>query len=168
MKILKLLDDHFEEAIIFVALAAMSLIIAVQVLMRYGFQASLSWSEEVARYLFIWLIYVGISYGVKKSAHVSVTALDLVLSPRAQHIMKIISTFVFLAFALTVVYYGRAVCATIGRLGQEAPATGISMWMVYAAVPTGFTLTCIRLIQRLRELFTTPVDSGSAPCAAAK
>lgn len=156
MKILKLLDDHFEEAIIFVALSMMSLIIALQVVMRYGFQASLSWSEEIARYLFIWLIYIGISYGVKKNAHVAVTALDLVLSPRAQHVMKIISTIVFFLFAMTVVYYGRAVCATIGRLGQEAPATGIHMWMVYAAVPTGFTLTCIRLVQRLHFLFTNP------------
>lgn len=166
MKILKLLDDHFEEAVIFVALSAMSLIIALQVLMRYGFQSSLSWSEEIARYLFIWLIYIGISYGVKKSAHVSVTALDLVLSPRAQHVMKLIATVVFLLFALAVVYYGQDVCSRIGRLGQEAPATGIHMWMVYAAVPTGFTLTCIRLIQRLYILLKKPAAdsaSGAAP-----
>ena len=163
MKILKLLDDHLEEAVIFLVFAAMSLIIGLQVIMRYVFQSSLSWSEEVARYLFIWLIYVGISYGVKKSAHISVTALDMVLSPRAQHIMKIVSAVVFLLFALVVVYYGRDVCARIARLGQEAPATGLHMWVVYAAVPTGFTLTCIRLIQRLYALVKTSGDANAAP-----
>ena len=162
MNVIKWLDAHLEEAVIFVALSLMSLIIALQVLMRYGFQASLSWSEEVARYLFIWLIYVGISYGVKRSAHVSVTALDLVLSPKMQRVIRLLSSFVFFLFALVIVYYGRVVCATIGRLGQEAPATGISMWLVYAAVPTGFALTCIRLLQHLYRLFKEPVTPDRA------
>jgi len=149
MTIIKWLDEHLEEAIIFVALSAMSIIIAVQVLMRYGFDASLSWSEEVARYLFIWLIYIGISYGVKKNAHVAVTALDLALSDKAQRTLKLLSSIVFLLFAIAIVYYGGQVCAKIARLGQEAPATGLEMWLVYLAVPTGFTLTCFRLVQRL-------------------
>ncbi|MDR3073379.1 MAG: TRAP transporter small permease, partial [Deltaproteobacteria bacterium] len=106
MNILKWLDEHLEEAVIFTTLSSMSLIIAVQVVMRYGFQASLSWSEEVSRYLFIWLVYVGISYGVKKSAHVSVTVLDLVLSKRAKHLLKLITAVIFLVFSVIIVYYG--------------------------------------------------------------
>lgn len=156
MNILKWLDDHLEEAFIFVALSSMSIIIAFQVLMRYGFQSSLSWSEEIARYLFIWLIYIGISYGVKKSAHVSVTALDLALSDSARRVLKFISTVVFLIFAVIITYYGWQVCSKIMRLGQEAPATGIDMWIVYLAVPTGFALTCIRLLQRLYMLIKKP------------
>lgn len=151
LRVIKFLDDHFEEVIIFFALALMSVIIALQVLMRYAFQASLSWSEEVARYLFIWLIYIGISYGVKKGAHVAVTATDLFLSSTQQKWMRLISNLVFLGFAVCIFYYGRQVCATIARLGQQSPAMDIPMWMVYAAVPTGFCLTCIRLIQRVRQ-----------------
>jgi len=160
-RMLKLLDDHFEEAIIFVALSAMSLIIAFQVLMRYGFDASLSWSEEISRYLFIWLIYIGISYGVKKQAHVAVTALDLWLSPRQIQILRLLSAVVFLVFAILIFYYGREVCSKIGRLGQQSPAMDIPMWMVYAAVPTGFGLTCIRLVQLIyRQLkdWNKPVE----------
>ena len=65
--------------------------------------------------------------------------------------MKLISNLVFFGFALCILYYGRQVCATIGRLGQQSPAMDIPMWMVYAAAPTGFFLTCIRLIQRIRQ-----------------
>lgn len=148
-RIVKLLDDHFEEWIIFTALASMSVIIALQVVMRYGFQASLAWSEEVARYLFIWLIYIGISYGVKKNAHVAVTVLDFVLSARQKQYLQILTTIIFFAFAFAMFWYGRIVCMTIARLGQQSPAMDIHMWMVYAAVPTGFTLTCFRLVQRL-------------------
>lgn len=156
MKILKWLDDHLEESFIFLSLSAMSVIIFLQVLMRYGFQSSLSWSEEIARYLFIWLIYIGISYGVKKSAHVSVTALDLVLSTKAQRVLKSISAVVFLLFSILIVYYGWQVCARIMRLGQEAPGTGLQMWVVYLSVPTGFTLTCFRLVQRLYFMIKHP------------
>ena len=152
MKILKWLDDHLEESFIFVSLSAMSIIIALQVLMRYVFQASLSWSEEVARYLFIWLIYVGISYGVKKNAHVAVTALDLVLSDKVKHLMKVLSAVIFLVFSTIVVFYGWQVCAKIMRLGQAAPGTGLEMWIVYLAAPAGFALTSIRLIQLLYQL----------------
>ncbi len=156
MNIVKWLDDHLEETVIFTALASMSVIIAVQVLFRYVFKSSLSWSEEVARYLFIWLIYIGISYGVKKSAHVSVTALDLVLSEGARRALKLLSAVVFLIFAITIVYYGWQVCYKIMRLGQEAPATGLDMWVVYLAVPTGFALTCFRLVQRLYFMIKNP------------
>ncbi len=149
MKLLKALDEHFEEGVIFVALSAMSIIIFLQVIMRYGFQSSLSWSEEIARYLFIWLIYIGISYGAKKDAHVAVTVLDFVLSKQAQKYLQILTTIIFFGFSCMTVYYGRAVCALIMRLGQKAAATDIDMWIVYAAVPTGFALTCIRLIQKL-------------------
>jgi TRAP-type C4-dicarboxylate transport system permease small subunit len=149
MKLLQLLDDHLEEAVIFVAFSIMSIVITLQVFMRYAMQASLSWSEELARYLFIWLIYIGISYGVKKNAHVAVTATDLVLSETWRKWIKIISNLVFLAFAACAFYYGREVCATIARLGQQTPAMDIPMWLVYAAVPTGFCLTAIRLVQSL-------------------
>lgn len=161
-RILSFLDEHFEEVIIFFALSLMSIIIALQVLMRYVFQSSLSWSEEVARYLFIWLIYIGISYGVKKNAHVAVTATDLILTPHQQRWMRLISNTVFLAFALCIFYYGRHVCATIARLGQQSPAMDIPMWVVYAAVPTGFCLTCLRLVQRLLKEFR----NWNAPLAA--
>jgi TRAP-type C4-dicarboxylate transport system permease small subunit len=156
MSILKWLDDHLEEAFIFLSLSAMSVIIAVQVLMRYVFQSSLSWSEEIARYLFIWLIYVGISYGVKKSAHVSVTALDLVLSDKARRCLKIISIIVFFLFSVMIIQYGWQVCSRIMRFGQESPAAGLQMGLVYMAVPVGFALTCFRLAQKLYDMLKSP------------
>jgi len=149
MRVIKFLDDHLEEVIIFLSLAAMSVIIALQVVMRYAFQSSLSWSEEIARYLFIWLIYIGISYGAKKSAHISVTATDLFLTPRGQGKVKLLASVIFLIFAVCIFYYGWEVCSKIARLGQKSAALELNMWLVYLAVPTGFFLTCVRLCQNI-------------------
>ena len=74
MKVLRFLDDNLEKMICTVTLALMSAIIVAQVFFRYVLNNSLSWSEELARYLFIWTIYIGISYGVKMDKHVAVDA----------------------------------------------------------------------------------------------
>ena len=62
-KILKFLNDYLEETICIILMSVMTIIIFIQVIMRYVMHNSLSWSEELARYCFIWLIYIGaVSY----------------------------------------------------------------------------------------------------------
>ena len=171
-RVLKFLDDHVEEVLIFTVFSLMSIIIFFQVIMRYIFQSSLSWSEEIARYLFIWLIYIGVSYAAKKNSHVAVTATELVLSPKHTKWIRLTAHVIFLAFAMCVFYYARQVCSTILRLGQQSPALDIPMWAIYAAVPTGFCLTCIRQIQNIRRQILDwnselpvprPLDDRDAP-----
>ena len=60
MKVMKWFDEYAEISVCVVLMSTMTVLLAVQVFMRYVMGASLSWSEEIARYLFIWLIYLGI------------------------------------------------------------------------------------------------------------
>ena len=78
-KALRFLDNNLEKIICVTCLALMSVIIVAQVFFRYVLKNSISWSEEIARYLFIWLIYIGISYGVKMDRHISVDAVCAML-----------------------------------------------------------------------------------------
>ena len=57
MKALRFLDENIEKMLCVIALALMSAVIVAQVFCRYVLNSSLSWSEELARYLFIWMIY---------------------------------------------------------------------------------------------------------------
>ena len=66
MKIVKWLDRHIEEVLLIVLSTVMLGIIGVQIFMRFILGSSLGWSEELARYCFIWLVFIGVSYGVKK------------------------------------------------------------------------------------------------------
>lgn len=144
---LKFIDEHFEEAIAVVLMAVMSVLICVQIFMRYAMGASLSWSEELARYFFIWMTYIGIAYGVRKDAHIRVTmAVDL-LPLKGQMWMRIVSHVVFGAFAFFVMYQGWFLVEKIFRFGQKSSSLGIPMGWVYLAPLTGFGLTLIRLVQ---------------------
>ena len=63
-KLLKILDEHAEDVLAVILMSAATLIIVIQVIMRYLFKNSLSWSEEMARYLFVWMTFISISYGI--------------------------------------------------------------------------------------------------------
>lgn len=148
-RILKFLDDHLEEAILVVLLGSMSIIIGIQVFMRYVMQASLSWSEEIARYLFIWLAYIGISYGVKLNKHIKVEAFIMLLPKSAKKYATLLSDLIFLMFSIIIIFKGIETSSRILKIGQFSPALGIPMGLIYLAAPVGFSLASVRLIQKI-------------------
>lgn len=149
MKALHWLDDYFEAVVMVISLAAMSVIIVIQVFFRYVLLNSLAWSEEVARYLFIYMIYFGISYGVRKNRHIKIDFIISLLPDSVKKIFSLVADLLFLVFAVVVTTQAGIVAETIGRLGQITGATQMPMAIVYSAVPLGYGLVCIRLLQNM-------------------
>lgn len=149
MKLLKWLDEHFEELFIGIFALIMVVVIAVQIFMRYVMDSSLSWSEELARYCFIWLVYLGISFGVKKQRHMSVDVVPLLLKGKWKIAVRMIGNILFLAFAVFAIFYGYEVTMKLLTWGQLSPALDLPVGFVYLAGPIGMGLTAIRLIQQL-------------------
>ena len=146
---LKLIDEHFEEAIVVALMALMSILIGVQIFMRYVMGASLSWSEELSRYFFIWATYVGVAYAVRKDAHIRVTMGTDLLSRTGQIYVRVLTHVVFGAFALFVMYQGWFMVEKTFRFGQKSASLGIPMGIIYLAPFTGFLLVVLRLLQAI-------------------
>lgn len=160
-KILIWLDNYFEAIFMTPLLFSMSIIIGIQVFMRYVMKNSLPWSEEVTRYMFIYLMYLGISYGVRKNRHIRINVFTNLFSERTRKYLMLLSDFLFIFFATIVVLKSTEVAQLTARLGQITAATEMSMAVVYAAVPIGYTLVCIRLIQNIYHKikhFNAPFD----------
>jgi TRAP-type C4-dicarboxylate transport system permease small subunit len=155
MKIFKLLDEYFEIAVGCVLISLMTIIIFIQVVMRYVFQNSLVWSEELARYIFIWLIYLGLSYGAKMMKHIKIDAALSLFPKTARPYVVILGDILFLAFALFIIATSLEIVQKQLILGQTSPALQVPMWTVYAAPLVGFTLTAIRQIQTIRYRVST-------------
>ena len=149
MKVLKFLDENLEKMLCVVFLALMSIIIVLQVFFRYVLNNSLSWSEELARYLFIWMIYVGISYGVKLDKHICVDAVYTFMPKGIKRGYAIVAYVLFLIFAVAIIYYGILVVGMQISSGQVSPAMGLPMQYVYVAPVVGMILTVIRLVQKI-------------------
>ncbi|NLY26503.1 MAG: TRAP transporter small permease [Alcaligenaceae bacterium] len=146
---LKFLDENFEEMLLVFLLSLMSLLIGVQVFMRYVMNDSLTWSEELARYCFIWATYIGVACGVKRKGHIAVEALVQRFSPFYRHIAAIVAHLLFILFAVLVLKEGYALTLKIFKFGQQSSAMGVPMGYIYMAPVVGFGLVILRLIQSI-------------------
>jgi C4-dicarboxylate transporter, DctQ subunit len=142
--------DNFERNALIIALAIMVIVIFTNVVMRYVFNSSLSWSEEFARYLFVWFSWIGVSAGVKDNEHLRVEFLSMALVKRklfkADEAIKIIVALVWLATSWIVAYYGFDIISAQIDMNVLTPAMRIPVWTAYLAIPACSLVVGIRLI----------------------
>lgn len=148
MRAIKWLDDHLEEYILVILSLFTVGIVFTQVFMRYVLGDSLVWSEEAARYAFIWMIYIGVSYGIKRNSHLGVDAFAMLFERKGQLIIGIMANVLFLVFAVVMAVYGFDI---VGSVTRTSAALQLPLAWVYAAPVVGMVLTSIRLIQKITE-----------------
>ena len=144
---MKKIWDNLEEFMIIPLIFAMSLIIFIQVIMRYVFHSSLTWSEELARYLFVWLVYFSVSFTARRQKHIRIDAAINLYPKKLRPYIDILSEIVVLAFSIFIAVTGVTVFQKIAWSGQMSAAMGLPMQVVYAAPMIGMALTAIRQIQ---------------------
>lgn len=144
---MKFINDHLEEFFIIPLMFLMSIIIFVQVIMRYAFQNSLVWSEELSRYMFVWLIYFAVSYTARREKHIRIDAAINIYPKKIRPLIEILSEVIVLAFSVFIAVTAITVYQKITWSGQLSPAMRIPMQLVYAAPLVGFILTAIRQLQ---------------------
>jgi TRAP-type C4-dicarboxylate transport system permease small subunit len=149
MKIIKMIDDNFEELLLMLLLAVMAMVMGVQVVARYVFNYSLTWSEELTRYMFIWSSFLSISYCTKEQISIKIEQIVAVLPTKVHAIFKIIEKLVMLVFFVYMIKYAYNFVQASVLSGQISPACRIPMYFIQVAPLVGFILTIIRLLQSL-------------------
>lgn len=147
-RILNWLNEYLEEAFMILGLAAMAIIMGVQVISRYVFGASLSWSEEITRYIFIWCGFLSVSYCTKKCVSIKIEQFVARLSRKAKAGVKVFNHTVELAFFLYMIPYAWSYMMSAVYNGQLLPACHIPMYYIQAAPFVSFVLCAFRIIQR--------------------
>jgi TRAP-type C4-dicarboxylate transport system permease small subunit len=141
--------DHIEEILLVVCLLVMVVVIFLQVVMRYGFNSSLSWSEELARILFIWASWIGISFGQKKGEHIKITLVIDNLRGKARTIVLLLADLFTLAILAVLLFKGVEITQKIFNMASTTPALFIPKWILYASVPISCTLMSIRVLKSM-------------------
>ena len=139
--------NRIEEYLLAVILPAMALIVFLGTVGRYTGWFFMPWYEEAARYLMIWLVFIGIAAAAKKNGHFAAQIIFL-LTPAGAHGFLRLFIMAGVVF-FTVVTTGLAVkfVAQLQRMGQTSPALALPVWSIYAAIPVGLGLMCLRTIQ---------------------
>lgn len=144
--------EHLEEGLIAFLMAAMTLVTFMQVVARCVFNYSFVWALELTGVMFAWLIFVGMSYGVRVGAHIGVDAVVKSLGARAARIVGSIAAALCLAYAAIVTVGGYQYVRKmydVGILMQDIP---IQQWIPRAILPVGFALLALRFTQVLYRL----------------
>lgn len=120
--------------------------------MRYVFNESLTWSEELARYAFVWFVYTSAAYAVRYQRHVKFSFLIHLLhkaSPIYSQILKIIALVCWISFLIFLDYYSVQLVIAQYHTAQLSPANQIPMFIIYIGLPAGAFLMTFRVIQHI-------------------
>lgn len=135
------------------ATLVMVISILLQVFFRYAMNAPLYWSEEIARYAFVWLVFIGAAIASKRGAHIGVDYLVMHLPEIPKNILAIFVNLLVLFFISCVIYMSVGVIKS--NMTQLSPAMRIPMGYVYMAIPIGlgisFVYIAISLSNTIKE-----------------
>lgn len=136
--------DALMKGVIILTTVVMILSCTLQVLSRFVLSHPFSWTEEMARFSFIWWSFFGAAYVVRLNGHLGMDLLIKILPYKGRWVLQRISFLISLAFCLLVTYQGIKITAIqAGQLGDLVP---ISMAWVYSVVPVTGGIMAIYLI----------------------
>lgn len=148
-KIFKWLDVNFEPLVTTVLFFAMTILVAGQVVLRFGFRQGFSWAEEFARYMFVWLVYLCVSYATRKNRHIKLSVVSGLFPEKGQKIFAIISDLLFFIFTVILLFNFMKVVESTARYGDMAVTLNVSRNVLYFSGAVGFLLNTIRLVQNI-------------------
>lgn len=158
--------ETFIMALITITLVAA---IFIEVICRYFLFIAVAWAEELTRYLFIWLTYIGSAYAVWDGSHTEIDILkQIILKSKSPHqarnlkileVLAIVSTFTFLTFFAKIFFdYMMRIWATT----QTSPTMHVPMGLVYLPVFIGTVLAALHEVFLLMRCFAENPDSSQA------
>ena len=149
MKLLKSLDRNAERWALLAFYVMLVLTMAVEVLRREIFAYSSIWGEEIVRYSFIYLAWIGAAAAVKERAHIRIDVIMHYLGPRSKAALYIFGDLVMLGVAVGALIWSFETVQVSWKFGSVSHGLRVSMVWFLMAVPIGFGLMILRLIQSL-------------------
>lgn len=142
------------------ALAFASLLLFVNVVLRYWFLAPISWAEELTLYIMVWIVFVGSSVAIRTRGHIAIDLLPLTLSPAGRHRLAVLIALITLLFLAVFFYYSGQHTLRVRASGQVTPVMQAPMWLAYLAMPAGSALMALRTCQLLWRLVREGSQNG--------
>ncbi|MEK3936600.1 TRAP transporter small permease [Sporosarcina sp. FSL W7-1349] len=138
--------DSASRVFLIIFLVSMTAVLATQVVLRYFFQLGIIWSDELARFLMIALVYIGASSAVRDNSHITVSVFEDKFPTLRKWFAPIQWIMIFI-YSLFLIKFGWDTLKVVEA--QSSANMGISMAWIYAVIPLSGLLTIIHLVGRL-------------------
>lgn len=152
-RVLKALDQNIERWLLLIFYVMLVLTMFVEVVRREVFAYSSIWGEEVVRYSFIYLAWIGAAAAVKERGHIRIDVLMQYVSPRVKALLYVLGDLVMAGVAVVALYWSFETVLVSAKFGSVTHGLRISQVWFLMAVPLGFALVLFRLAQSfLRDI----------------
>ena len=153
--------DAVIQPIVFLGMAALIGVITLQIVSRVFFTA-VGWTEEVARFLLIWITFLGATLAFQRGRHIAVSFVVDALPPRLAQLARIVAVLVALGFMIALVVIGYRYMQV--QSFQRSASLRLSMTYVYAVIPLAAAIMAWYALVDVIELVVSgprAADSGS-------
>ena len=144
-------DQNLERWALLVFYCVLVLTMAVEVVRREVFSNSSVWGEEIVRYSFIYLVWIGAAAAVRERAHIRIDVIFGFVSPRVKAFLYLFGDLVTAVVAGFALYWSWESLMVSWKFGSVSHGLRISMVWFLAAVPIGMTILLYRLQQSIRR-----------------
>jgi len=153
--------DRLERWIVYVIvilLFAMVFLLAAQIFIRNVMSSSIFWSDEVARYMLIWMSLLGAALGIRHLSHVNMDFFANLLPPKARTALAIVVDVLILGFVLVFMY--RSFFYAIDEFFTRSTSAKVPMGIPYLALPVGGALMIMFLAEKMAKEFRRLTGRG--------
>lgn len=140
------IEFHFDEVLVFLIFWGMALVVFLQFFSRYVLNSSAAWTEEIARYLLMWVTFIGASVVTRRGTHISVEILSQSLPAGARRLLAFFIDCVTVGFMALLAWF--SITITERMAIQRMTVIDWSMSLVYAGISFGCFLMLFRAAQR--------------------
>lgn len=150
---MKKVYKNLEEVILCILLTLLVCVSGLQVVARYLFNNSLTWSEELCRYLYVWTGFITIGFVIKRGTIIKIDTLVMFLPGKVKKLLDVVTSLISLLVVSILFQNAVLIVQKAMASGQTSAAMKLPMWLVYLGPALGLLLAIIRLLEHLVLLF---------------
>jgi len=143
-------ETKFTKFVSSILIIGLSLVMCMNVILRYFFHFSFNWGDEILRYMSIYMAFAAIAAGWRHGKHISITVITEHLVPeRARKYFRLAADIASIFFMGVLIYFGIILVSKIAAQGQVSPALRMPMAVIYAAVPACGVISILQILLQI-------------------
>ena len=153
--------NKFEESFLSLLLVCMTLLVFSEVVLRFGFNTGIDWSQEVTLYMMAWFVLFGASYGVKVGAHIGVDSFVKLFPLKIRRVLGVVSVSICIGYCIIFMIGAWNYLAKLKQINIEMEDLEFERWISESIIFLGFLFLIFRFLQLMIKIFKGEAEGFS-------